>query len=152
MPTPSTYQKNGMPMAPSVLAPGLNANGQIPNIAFLFKIVAKTAAYSCVEAESGTIFTTEGATAAVTFTLPAPASTTSGTWFIFYNAEDINMTVASGTADLMIAFNDVEADSVAFSTTSEKVGNGVLCVCDGAKWLAMLFLGADSSTVTIATA
>lgn len=151
MPTPSTFQTNGMPMAPSVLAPGLNANGQIPNLAALLRVSAKTAAYTVLASESGTFFSTEGATAAVTFTLPAPTAVSAGTFYFFYNAEDIDMTVASGTADLMVAFNDVAADSVAFSTTSEKVGSGLLVVGDGAKWFALVMLGAETATPTVAS-
>lgn len=151
MPTPSTFQTNSMPMAPGTLAPGLDANGFIPNIAFLFRVVAKTADYTVLGTESGTIFTTYGATAAVTFTLPAPASTTSGTWYIFYSAADVNMVVASGTADKMVAVNDLAADSVSYATTSLIIGGGILVFCDGTLWYSMALPGQATQTVTVAT-
>lgn len=150
MPTPSTYQTNGMPMADGVLAPGLNANGQIANIAYVPRVSAKTADYTVLASESGTIFTTEGATANVNFTLPA-AST--GPWvFEFFTAEDFNLTVTAGTADTMVTFNDVAADSVAYSTSSEKVGGYVKVFSAGGSVVYAIVAGASHrQTVTVAT-
>ena len=84
MPYSSTDQTNGMPVGPGGLLPGLNAYGQISDIAYRRNVVAKTADYTVTAAESGTIFTTQGATAAVIFTLPATTSC-DGLEFIFYN-------------------------------------------------------------------
>ena len=151
MPTPSTYQTNSMPMGPGGLSPGLDDDGFISNIALRFRIVAKTAAYTVKDTESGTIFTTEGATAAVVFTLPDPAAVDSGTFYIFYNAEDFDMTVTSGATDEMVAFNDDTADGVAFSTTSEKIGGAILVFGNGTLWYAAGLLGQDSQTITVAT-
>jgi hypothetical protein len=150
MPTPSTYQTNGMPMATGVLAPGLDANGFISNIAYKPRVVAKTAAYTVLASESGTIFTTEGATGAVAFTLPA-AST--GPWvFEFFNAEDIDMSVVAGTADTMVTFNDVAADSLAYSTSSEKVGGYIKMFSAGGSVVYAIVSGASHrQTVTVAT-
>jgi hypothetical protein len=140
-----------MPVAPGALAPGLNADGFISNIAFLWRVSAKTANYTVNENESGTIFTTQGATAAVTFTLPATADVTAGTFYIFYNAEDVNMTVTAGTADTMTTLNDVAADSVALSTTSLKAGGAFLVFFDGTN-AHVINLTWDAQTVTVATA
>ena len=112
-------------------------------------VAAKTASYSVVEADSGKFFTTEGASGAITFTLPAVG--TSGLFFSFYNAEDQNMIVASVAGDDMVAFNDVAADSVAFQTTSEKAGSRIDVVSDGTKWMTSVFLAAETVTPTIAT-
>lgn len=150
MPYSSTDQQNEMPIGPGGLLPGLNAYGQIGNIAFTVKVVAKTANYTVKAAESGTIFTTQGATGAVTFTLPAAADS-NGLFYGFYNCEDVNMVVASGTADKMTAINDVAADSVAFQTTSLKIGGGFFVFGDGTNWHAMVLPGQATQTVTVAT-
>jgi hypothetical protein len=150
MPYASTDQANGMPFGPSGLVPGLNAAGQIENIATTFNVVAKTSAYTVKTTESGTIFTTQGATAAVTFTLPATANCAGCLW-IFYNCEDVNMTVTAGTVDTMTAINDVAADSVAFSTSSLKIGGGMIVFGDGTSVHAMILPGQAIQTVTVAT-
>jgi len=150
MPYSSTDQANGMPFGPSGLVPGLNAAGQIESIAATFNVVAKTSAYTVKTTESGTIFTTQGATAAVTFTLPATANCAGCLW-IFYNCEDVNMTVTAGTVDTMTAINDVAADSVAFSTSSLKIGGGMIVFGDGTSVHAMILPGQAIQTVTVAT-
>lgn len=150
MPYSSTDQTNGMPYGPNGLVPGLNAYGQIPDIAFRVKVIAKTADYTVTAADSGAIFTTQGATANVNFTLPA-ATASSGLFYIFYNCEDVNMTVTSGTADKMTAINDVAADSVALSTTSLKIGGGFIVFGDGTNWHAAQIPGQSTQTVTVAT-
>jgi hypothetical protein len=127
-------------------APGLNSDDQIENIQSTVKVVAKTTAYTVLARESGTVFTTEGATASVTFTLPTIAA---GLHYWFMCSEDFDM-VVTGTANLMVAFNDVTATSVSYATSAEKAGCGFYLVCDGTKWLAFCLIGQDSATVTIA--
>lgn len=114
-------------------------------------VSAKTADYTVKESECGTLFTTTGASAAVNFTLPTADADNVGLWYEFFNAADQNMTITSGTADKMVVFNDVAADSIAFSTASEKIGGGVRVVSDGSKWLVFVALGAETQTPTIAT-
>jgi len=147
MPYTSTDQQNGMPIGPGGLLPGLNAYGQISDIAYRRNVVAKTAAYTVTAAESGTIFTTQGATAAVVFTLPATTAC-DGLEFIFYNCEDVDMTVTAGTVDTMTALNDVAADSVKFGTTSLKAGNAFWVFGDGTNVHAIVM---GTGTVTVAT-
>jgi len=112
-------------------------------------VTAKTSDYTVTAAESGTIFTTEGAGGAVVFTTPAVGD---GLHYWFVNAEDQTMTVTAGAADTMVTFNDVAADSVGFATTSEKVGGAIFIVSDGTKWMTFLhtYDGADQA-VTVAT-
>jgi hypothetical protein len=115
-------------------------------------IQAKTADYTVKAYESGTLFTTRGAAGAVNFTLPTTASL--GLYYGFYNVADQSMLVASGTADKVVAFNDQTADSVAFSTSSEKIGGSFVVVADGTGWLVFPFnfgLGTTAQTVTVAT-
>ena len=112
-------------------------------------VTAKTSDYTVTAAESGTIFTTEGAGGAVIFTTPAVGA---GLHYWFINAENQDMTVTAGSADTMVTFNDVTADSVGFATSSEKVGGGVFIVSDGTKWMTFLMTydNADQA-VTVAT-
>lgn len=147
MPTPTTYQANSMPHAPGILAPGLDSTGFISNIAMKLRVVAKTSAYTVNANESGTFFTTYGATAAVTFTLPAVAS---GLIYFFSSAADVAMTVAAGTAETMVAYNNVAADSIALGTASKIVGGIIVAVCDGTYWHTGLIAGQSTQTVTIA--
>lgn len=111
------------------------------------KVVSKAADYTVLTTDSGTLFT---ATAAANFTLPTAVGNT-GMNFEFFNAADSNMTVTSTPADSMITFNDAAADSVAFSTASEKIGGSIRVTSDGTKWLVQTFLAAETQTPTIAT-
>lgn len=107
------------------------------------------AAYTVTTAESGTTFTTRGAAGNVNFTLPATPTT--GTWFRFFSVAAGTMTITAGTADTMVVFNDATADSIAFSTAAEIIGNGVEVLYDGTGWLTFVHLGAETATPTIAT-
>lgn len=150
MPTSATRQTVGMPTAPNGLAPGLDANGFINPIAFKVRTASKTSAYTVLLTESGTYFDTYGATAAVTFTLPAVASG-AGCVYYFMSAADFAMTVASAEGDNIVTFNDVAADSIAMSTTSEIIGGGVKIVGNGTVWFAFLYVN-ETQTPVIATA
>lgn len=147
MPTPSTFQT--IMSLFKGLAPAVDANGFLANPAVLPRVVAKTANYTVLPTESGTIFTTFGATANVAFTLPDP---TAGNWvYLFVVGADVNLTVSSAAADKLITFNDLEADSVAFSTASEKIGGAILCFSDGTNSYAIAFGVSHRQTATIAT-
>lgn len=119
-----------------------------------YDISAKTADYTVLPEDHGKLFTTEGATAAVTFTLPAHADIPTGWFCEFFVMEDFGMVVAahSDDADTMVVLNDVAADSVAFSTTSLIVGNGGEFISDGSKWICKLHLADGTVAVTIVTA
>jgi len=114
------------------------------------KVITHASTATLLVGESGSMITTEGSAGAVTLTLPAVASST-GVHYWFVNAEDQNMIIAA-PADTMVTFNDVAADSVAFSTSSEKVGGAAFAYCDGSKWMMQLMTydGADQA-VTVAT-
>lgn len=109
---------------------------------------AKTGDYTVVAADTGTMFTTTGASGAVIFTLPTKAA---GLRYRFLNVVDQNMTVASaGSADDIVGMNDVAADSIAFSTAGEKIGACLEVFCNGAatKWYAFnISAGANTATV-----
>jgi hypothetical protein len=107
--------------------------------------VTKAASYTVTAADSGAVFHTTGATGAVTFTLPAPAS---GLYYAFFNTVDQNMVITCGTTDVIVHLNDAAADSITFSTSSEKIGAACQVWSDGAKWFAVTHNGA---TATVAT-
>jgi len=109
-------------------------------------VVAKTAAYTVAPAaDNGKVFTTKGATASVTFTLPAPADANAGTRVEFVAGADQVM-IVSGTANKMVTFNDLDADGVTFSTAGEKIGAHVVAISDGEYWFVSK-LGAHTMTV-----
>lgn len=116
---------------------------------FLLPVSAKTASYTCTQADCGTTFTNRGASGTVTFTLPAAPST--GTWYRFYVIADFAVVVATTTADTLIVFNDATADSVALQTSAEMMGGGFEVMYDGTGWLTWNSMW-ETQTVTIVTA
>lgn len=94
------------------------------------------------------VYSTRGATGAVTFTLPAVADN-AGKWCLFINAADQNMIVA-GPDEGVLTFNDLTADSIAFQTTSEKIGGMFLAICDGTSW-CVAPIATETQTVTVAS-
>ena len=93
-----------------------------------------------------------GAAGAVVFTLPTTAL--KGLHYRFTAVADQSITITAGTADTLIVFNDVAADSVALSTAADKVGGGFSVYGDGAKWIVVPEVWADGvivQTITIAT-
>lgn len=124
------------------LMEGLSARARI--------MEAKTADYTIVAADSGKIFHTAGATAAVNFTLPAIAT---GPWFFtILVGADFGVTVTAATADTIITFNDVAADSVAFSQASEIIGGSFEVICDGTSLYVLPRLASEAQTIAIVTA
>jgi hypothetical protein len=111
----------------------------------------KTASYQVTKEDNGTIFLTTGATAAVVFTLP-PISD-GPFWFLFVNVADVDMTITAKVADTLATYNDLAADSIAFSTSSEKIGGAVEVICDGTTLIGLpRFADGRYQTATIATA
>lgn len=101
-------------------------------------------------ADQDVMFVCKGGSGAVNFTLPATAL--AGMRYGFYNAQDQNMTITAGTADKIVSLNDLAADSVALSTSSEKIGGSfeVIGMADGT-WLVIPHLW-EAQTVTVVTA
>ena len=150
MPVPST-QQSYMNLN-KAFSPMVDTDGVLRNFIFSPRFATKTAAYTVTAKESGTVFVTTGATAAVAFTLPAIDS--SRPWvFTFISGADVDMTVATATADTMVVYNDLTADSIAFSTSSEKIGGVIDIWSDGVSVFGAV-RSADPryQTATIATA
>ncbi|MGE0590912.1 MAG: hypothetical protein AB7G23_03030 [Vicinamibacterales bacterium] len=121
------------------------------------RVVAKTADYAISPAKGdnpGQVFTNAGASGAVVFTLPTPTRALLGFWYDFLGVADQSITVAAATADTLITKNDVAADSIALSTSGEKIGGHirVTCVKTGSttyQWLAVgLSVGHTFTVVT----
>ena len=128
--------------------PGLNSNDFIDDIAFKFNISNHVADYTVLASESGTIFTNVGITDDIGFTLPTKAD---GLIYWFYNCVDFELKVTSDVADTMATFNDAAADSLAFTTASEHIGNGMMVFSDGTSWFASVLIGGAAATATVAT-
>jgi len=96
--------------------------------------LAKTANYTVVAADNGTLLHNASAVGAVTFTLPTLAA---GLFYGFSVQADQTVTVTSAAGDDMIVPNDLSADSVAFSTGGDKVGGMVAVYSNLAatKWI-----------------
>lgn len=137
MPFTSTDQ-TGQPVLGGSVASGGGVDG--PR---LEKISAKTSAYTCLLSEWGTTFTNRGATASVTFTLPAVTSAIAGMWYRFYAVSNYGLVIASnGSSDNIVALNDAGADTITCTTTSLMIGANVLVIFDGTGWLAIEGAGA----------
>jgi len=135
------------------LAPNFTLDDQPPkanSIGPWQRIEYVTADRTVVAADHGTLFICLGGSANVNFTLPAMLH---GYAFGFYNAQDYNMTITSAPADTLIVLNDAAADSVALSTSSEKIGGGfnVYGTSTGGKAIVLPMLW-EAQTVTIVTA
>jgi len=123
----------------------------LPGNTFGWKnVVAKTANYTVTASDKNTIFTNQGASGSVTFTLPTLAK---GLKYRFFAEAAQNLIVASAVADTLVVFNDAAADSIAFQTASEIIGGGieVIANADATKWLVFVSLGAETQTPTIVT-
>ena len=93
--------------------------------------------YTVVAADNGTRFFAD--TANATFTLPAIKA---GLSFEFMRVSDHNLVVTSAEGDNIIVGNDLSADSITYSTASNKIGARIRVSCEyvGAtpalKWIA----------------
>ncbi len=149
MPLPITTQKNGMPTYQG-LAPGLNTAQQISNMAWTpYFISLLTSTRTLVAAESGAVVWNPSITQACTLTLPAIS--TGPFYFKIIQAAGYGITVTAATADTMITFNDLTADSVVFSTSSEIIAGSYEVWCDGTSLVVLPSLASEAQTVTVAT-
>jgi len=113
-------------------------------------VIVKTASYTVTSGDFGSVLTTRGAQAAVTFTLPAASTQNKGEWMLFVNVANQNMIIAGADEELVV-FNDLTADSIAFQTGSEKIGGAFLAISDGTSWTVQP-LATETQTVTVASA
>lgn len=111
----------------------------------------KSADYTVVAADNGTLFMAD--TGNVNFTLPAIKA---GLTYEFLRTTDHNLVVTSAEGDNIITVNDASADSITFSTASQKIGARVritgIVIGATPKWLAQTLVAPGGTmTSTIAT-
>jgi hypothetical protein len=80
-------------------------------------------------------------------TLPANGAAAGSTIEIIL-LTDVSSTISAATADTLITDGDLQADSVAFSTTSHKIGSRVIFISNGTYWVAC---NGGSTTMTVNT-
>jgi hypothetical protein len=110
----------------------------------------KTASFTATAADSGKIFLIVGATAGVNVTLPAIG--TGPFHFRVINGSDVDLTATAAVADTIITFNDLAADSVAFATSSERIGGELEVLSDGTSLFVLARVASIYQTTTIVTA
>jgi hypothetical protein len=113
-------------------------------------ITAKTADYTITKYDFGKVFTTRGASDEVIFTLPAVSDAYTGKWVVFISVADENLAV-KGSDEELVVFNDLTADAISFSTSSEKIAGAFFALCDGTSWI-VLPIATETQTVTVSTA
>lgn len=152
MPKPrAAYQTRVPPFQGMTAAvdPTYNAGNSL----WLHRVVTKTADYTILETDLGTIFVNTGASGAVVLTLPAVTNLPDGWWIRAFGCVlDQDLTVASnGSADNLVSINDAGADSVKLGTANERAGGGFEVIWDdtNSKWLVFTMTG-ELQTVTIA--
>jgi hypothetical protein len=112
-----------------------------------FGPVVKTADYTLVAADSGYCFTTRGAAGAVIFDLPTTIP--AGFRALFKNEADQNMTVRCTSK--LVALHNLTATSVAFSTSSQKIGGGIEVIAnDNQTKYHVINQSAGANTITVA--
>jgi len=121
---------------PKIISDGLSFKALAPvnfdGAKIKVRVQIKTADYTVLHTDSGTIFCTVGDTGAIVFTLPVVPI--KNEFFIFFQSVDQNMTVNAGAANTMRTKNDLDADGVVFSTGSNLIGACILVFGDGTYW------------------
>jgi hypothetical protein len=67
-----------------------------------YRIITKAASYTVVPGDNGALLTV---TAAATITLPAPGAANKGMWIDIVVLADVDVSIASGTADTLVTIN-----------------------------------------------
>jgi hypothetical protein len=100
--------------------------------------------------DAGKVFSNLGGGGNIAYTIGAAATFRPGDQITILSAAAGTVTV-SFTAGELITFNDVAANSIAISTSSEILGGGLILTClSDAKWHCMICCE-ETQTVTIAT-
>lgn len=114
--------------------------------------VAKTANYTVLASDRGTLFTNTGASGAVTFTLPAVAP---GLVYEFLVTADQNVLITAPAA-IVFSANNSASTTLAFQTSSERIGGHLLYYTNaaGTKWYVQnlspsLTGGHSAMTITV---
>ena len=114
------------------------------------KISAHTATtYTFTKGDYGAIHTNRGNAGNIAYTLPSAATAGAGAYLDVF-------CVAAGTVTVtcdegIVTLNNAAADSVAWSTASEIIGNSGKFVSDGTSWLFHNHTAAEAATTTVGT-
>jgi hypothetical protein len=97
----------------------------------------------------GAVHTNRGSAGNIAYTLPSPTTIPAGTYLYVY-------CVAAGEVSVLcnegiVTLNNAAADSVAWSTAGEIIGNGGKFTCDGTSWLFSNYIAAEAATTTVGT-
>lgn len=106
----------------------------------------KTTDYAVTAADTGKILAANKA-GTFTFTLPA-VGTAKGCVWRFIQMQDQNLVITTTTGNVMIAKNLATADTVTYSTASNKIGAACEVICDGTYYY---FFNLSSCTDTPST-
>ena len=131
---------------------GVGAKDQIEGLAWFPNFITTIVDYTLQSKESGSFITNVAATEAeIVITLPA---ITDGPWvFFILNSADVTLTITAETADSLICFNNLTADGIAYSTSSEKIGGAFMVCSDGTSaWAVPLGAGGHVQTSTVVDA
>ena len=129
------------------LAQGIDVDGFARPV-FLEQIVAKTAAYTVLATDAGATFTNKGATASVTFTLPAIAGMLTG-WNVWFYQSALQAMVITAPSGKLIAYDNAAATSLTCSTTSKMGGLRIQITYDGALYMSTVYLANLAQVVTV---
>lgn len=102
------------------------------------RVVPKTAAYTVSPAKgdrSDTLFTNDGATGSVTFTLPSAAVQLKGWSYRFMAVAAQAIVIAAGTAGDLVSIGTGARDSVTLASSFRILGGMIEVFCTGTKWL-----------------
>ena len=113
------------------------------------RVIAKTADYTCVDGDSGTVFTTFGTSGDVDFTLPTIGEGNGWhAWFMSATNNEMRV-ISAGSLDDIVAFNDLTADSIGYSTSGEQIGEAIYVVGDGTRWYAFMHIASEATTIVV---
>jgi hypothetical protein len=146
MPIPSGF--SSMPTIEANV-PALDATNCISSLASKVNYVTKTASYTCTRADSGTHFSNLAAAGAVTFTLPAVA-TSAGCVYWFHTAVAAQNLLVTAPAGTLVAYNNAAATTISLVTAGNIAGACIHAFCTGTKWIAAVRLENIGVTITVA--
>ena len=110
----------------------------------------KTADYTVLEADNGSLFTNKGDVDAIEFTLPA-ITNSMGQRYMFYAVADFDLKVSSAAAGDLICLHNAAASSVTLSTASHIIGSAFEVIgLDNGSWIVIPHLADDGVIVTVA--
>jgi hypothetical protein len=105
--------------------------------------------YTFAAGDWGAVHTNRGNSGNIAYTLPDPTTIKAGTYLYVYCIAAGTVTVSCNEG--IVTLNNAAADSIAWSTASEIIGNGGKFLCDGTSWLFHNYIAAEAATTTVGT-